>query len=76
MTPGCIPTGEGLRWFERDPRRGLSPFAEILAGTSSLMWHRRLEAWRCTRCSLVLLRYGKFYEEEDGDEGAGAPEAL
>ena len=65
MENGYIPTGGGINWF-RHREAGLFPFAVALPGTSSWFRKAKLEAYRCVRCELVVIRYGKQVDDTHG----------
>ena len=65
MQNGYIPTGGGINWF-RHRESDLFPFAVALPGTSSWFRKAKLEAYRCSRCELIIFRYGKQVDDEQG----------
>lgn len=58
MRPGFVSVSHGLTWVHSDAGHP-GDFRETLPGTASLMRANRLPAWRCSACSMVLLRYGR-----------------
>lgn len=57
LQPGFVAVSEGLLWLRN--AEGPSNFAEQLPGTLALLKANRLPAWRCQRCELVTLRFGR-----------------
>lgn len=68
MQNGYIPTGGGIFWFRHNAGSELLPFAKVLPGTSSWFRWAKLEAYHCSKCHLVMFRYGKQVEQTGGFE--------
>lgn len=57
MQPGVLPVSSGLSWLPWSPTATPS-MAQSLPGTHAVMRPNRIPAWRCSRCELVMFRYG------------------
>jgi hypothetical protein len=61
MEEGILPVAHGLHWVPaKDGSEG--KMAEDVPGTHSVMRANRLQAWRCKKCELILLRYGFHHQ--------------
>ena len=57
LQPGFVAVSEGLLWLRNAD--GPSDFAESIPGTTAILKANRLPAWRCQRCELVTMRFGR-----------------
>ena len=57
LQPGFVAVSEGLLWLRNAD--GPSDFAESIPGTAAILKANRLPAWRCQRCELVTMRFGR-----------------
>lgn len=63
MTNGFVPAREGIFFFRGQPQPDIAFFAESLPNTSAFLRRAMLEAYKCTRCQLILIRYGKQVDD-------------
>ncbi|MEM8782934.1 MAG: PF20097 family protein [Planctomycetota bacterium] len=58
MQAGFVQVSEGLLWL-RNAEATTVDFAETVPGTNAIMRANRLPAWRCLRCNVLTLQYGR-----------------
>ena len=76
MINGFVPAKEGLMFMRHVPLSHSPSFAQGLPSTSAHMRRAYLEAYKCPRCQLLVLRYGRQIDDPETfqrDEDAGAP---
>ena len=58
MQVGFLNVSNGLLWLAH-AHASTGDFAESIPGTNAIMRPNRLPAWKCPKCELLTLRYGR-----------------
>lgn len=62
MEEGAVSVSHGLKW-RRMRGSDMADMVEDLPGTHAIMRPNHLLAWRCKKCKLVTVQYGKPLEQ-------------